>query len=42
VRWYRPGGDHTSEEIAREFADFVVRGVSVSQLDLASTTGTPR
>ena len=42
VRWYRPGGDHTPEEIAREFADFVVRGVSVSQLDLASTTGTPR
>jgi len=26
VRWYRPDGGHTPEEIASEFADFAVRG----------------
>lgn len=28
VRWYRPGGDHTPEEIADEIARFAVRGAS--------------
>jgi AcrR family transcriptional regulator len=28
VRWYRPDGDHTPEEIATEFARFAVRGAS--------------
>ncbi len=29
VRWYRPGGDHSPEEIADEFARFAIRGASV-------------
>ena len=28
VRWYRPGGDHTPEEIGAELAQFVVRGAA--------------
>ncbi len=28
VRWYRPDGGHTPEEIASEFADFAVRGAA--------------
>lgn len=28
VRWYRPGGGHTPEEIASEFADFAIRGMT--------------
>lgn len=30
VRWYRPGGDHTPEEISSEFARFAVRGASAT------------
>lgn len=36
VRWYRPGGDRTPEEIAALFADFALRGAArpeVSVLD---------
>ncbi|GMQ84991.1 MAG: TetR/AcrR family transcriptional regulator [Acidimicrobiia bacterium] len=29
VRWYRPGGGHTPEQIASEFAHFAVRGALV-------------
>jgi TetR/AcrR family transcriptional regulator, cholesterol catabolism regulator len=36
VKWYRPKGDHSPEEIARQFADLAVRGVSV-----ASTVAKP-
>lgn len=28
VRWFRPEGDHTPEEIADEFADLAVRGMA--------------
>jgi AcrR family transcriptional regulator len=28
VRWYQPGGPHTPEQIAAEFADLAVRGAS--------------
>ncbi len=28
VRWYRPGGDRTPEEIAEQFADLILGGVS--------------
>jgi len=28
VRWYRPGGAHTPEEIGAELAQFVVRGAA--------------
>jgi TetR/AcrR family transcriptional regulator, cholesterol catabolism regulator len=28
VKWYRPEGDRTPDEIARDFADLAVRGVS--------------
>jgi AcrR family transcriptional regulator len=31
VRWYRPGGAHTPEEIASEFAHFAVRGAAASR-----------
>jgi len=31
VRWYRPDGDHSPEEIAEEFAQFAVRGASPSR-----------
>ncbi len=31
VRWYRPGAEHTPEEIAEEFASLVVRGVLEEQ-----------
>jgi AcrR family transcriptional regulator len=31
VRWYQPGGDHTPEEIASEFAHFAVRGAAESR-----------
>ena len=31
VRWYRPGGGHTPEEIAAEFAHFAVRGVATAR-----------
>lgn len=30
VRWYRPGGAHTPEQIASEFAHFAVRGAAGS------------
>jgi AcrR family transcriptional regulator len=30
VRWYRPGGGHTPEEIASEFAHFAVRGAAAA------------
>ena len=30
VRWYQPGGDHTPEEIASEFAHFAVRGATAA------------
>jgi AcrR family transcriptional regulator len=42
VRWYRPGGEHTPEEIAREFARFAVGGASVGLRRVASTLGTER
>jgi len=29
VRWYRPGGAYSPEEIAHEFAEFAVRGASM-------------
>jgi hypothetical protein len=31
VRWYRPDGDHTPEEIAAEFAHFAVRGAAAAR-----------
>lgn len=31
VRWYRPEGDRTPDEIALQFADLAVRGVAASQ-----------
>ncbi len=31
VRWYQPGGDHTPEEIASEFAHFAVRGAATAR-----------
>ncbi len=31
VRWYQPGGDHTPEEIASEFAQFAVRGAATTR-----------
>ncbi len=31
VRWYRPGGGHTPEEIASEFAHFAVRGAAAAR-----------
>ena len=31
VRWYRPSGRYSPEEIAEEIADFVVRGASTTQ-----------
>ena len=30
VRWYKPDGGHTPDEIAGEFADFAVRGACVA------------
>lgn len=36
VKWYRPEGDRSPEEIAQQFADLAVRGVSV-----APTVATP-
>jgi len=30
VRWYKPDGDHTPDEIAAEFAHFAVRGAAMS------------
>ncbi|MDK1292806.1 MAG: TetR/AcrR family transcriptional regulator [Actinomycetota bacterium] len=30
VRWYKPDGDYSAQEIADEFADFAVRGASVT------------
>ncbi len=29
VRWYKPGGGHSPDEIANEFAEFAVRGAGV-------------
>lgn len=31
VRWYQPGGGHTPEEIASEFAHFAVRGAATAR-----------
>jgi hypothetical protein len=28
IKWYRPGGDRTVDEIANEFADLMVRGLA--------------
>ena len=29
-QWYRPGGEHTSDQIADFFADLVIHGVSAA------------
>ncbi len=39
VRWYRPDGGHTPEEIASEFADFAVRGAATLRESVTSDRG---
>jgi TetR/AcrR family transcriptional regulator, cholesterol catabolism regulator len=39
VRWYRPDGGHTPEEIASEFADFAVRGAVTLRESVTSDRG---
>jgi TetR/AcrR family transcriptional regulator, cholesterol catabolism regulator len=39
VRWYRPDGGHTPEEIASEFADFAVRGAANLRESVTSGRG---
>lgn len=36
VKWFRPGGGRTAEEIGREFADHLVRGLLAPGVELAS------
>lgn len=40
VRWYRPGGSHTPEQIAADFARFAVRGATGAPQP-AARAGTP-
>jgi hypothetical protein len=41
VRWYRPGGKRTAEEIASEFAALAVRGASAERPRVVTALGVP-